>query len=112
MIAATTEQRRERRMGRKREPDTDYYSGRVAARLRELRRAKGWNSEELREQFAAAIKELGLDLTVPAENSLRAYEIGRRGKRGRDAMDLPSDYYPVVAKIYGYATARGWLPER
>lgn len=90
-------------VGRKktRNPDTEYYSGRIAARLSELRAAKGWTAEEL----AARLSAIGRD--VPVSN-LFAYEAGRKA----GGTDLPTDLIPAIANVYGFSTASGWLPKR
>jgi len=88
--------------GRKRtsEPDLNTYSGRVAARIRELREARGWSLDDLAER----LKQNGT--TIPV-SSLYAYEVGRRGDgTGRD---IPVDLYPAIAAVFG-KSIRSFLP--
>lgn len=81
--------------------DRRTYAARIAARLRELRAEAGLSVE----QFQAKLKRLGRDVPLA---TLYAYE------RGKDAggVDLPHALIPLVAKIYGFAHAGQWLPEK
>lgn len=89
-----------RRVGRRRnEPDLSTYSGQLAARLRQLRDEHNWSIEELRDKLSLR------GLTIPV-NSLYAYE---RGKIG-NGMDLPIDYFPQFAAVYGFSSPRTLLP--
>lgn len=84
---------------KKRTPDISTYSGRVAARLAQLRADAGLTAE----QFAEKMALQGWDI---AKSSVFAYESGRLG----GGADIPPDYYPAVAAVYGFKTAHGWLP--
>ena len=84
----------------KRKPDLSTYAGRVAARLRELRESKGWSIADVQQRLARRRHK------IPA-STLYAYERGKAGK----GIDLPVDLIPVVAALYGYQTAAGWLPD-
>ena len=127
------------RMGRRRlEDNKTCYSGAVAARLRELRDSKNWSVEDLQNK----IREVGVsyecpecgkshvgvrkssvvrcprydcnglpeayELEIPTR-TIYAYESGKYKGVG---ADLPWDYLPVIAEVYGYSTATGWLPDR
>ena len=87
-------------MGRaKREPDLSTYSGRVAARIRELRSGKGWSVDDLH----VRLKRRGVVIPV---QTLYSYE------RGKDAggANIPLDLIPVFGKLFGSDTPSGWLP--
>lgn len=95
--------RKARGMARpQREPDTRRYSGRVAARLRELRETRGWSISRVCDQ----LKTLGYVHTrqnrrIP-DSTMYAYE--------RGVNDVPLAMIPWVARLYGYGTAAGWMP--
>lgn len=71
------------------EPDTDKYSGRVAARVRALRDKRGWSVEELAHKVGVA------------DQTMYGYESGKR--------DIPPDLYPDLADAFG-VTVRAMLP--
>lgn len=77
------------------EPDQGEYSGRVAARLRAMRKKKKMSREEL----WYALKQQGRDIKVPA---LYAYENGSR--------KIDPDLYPFFAKALGFKSTRDFLP--
>lgn len=77
------------------------YADRVAARLAALRRQRAWTMEQLQ---AALAQTLGRPLP---KSTLYAYE---RGKNG-GGVDLPLPLIPMIAAVFGYKTAAGWLPE-
>jgi hypothetical protein len=83
----------------RRQPNPKTYSGRLAARLRELRDSKGWSIEDLQ----ARLTRYGA--TVPT-STIYSYEVGKEA----GGADLPWHLVPIVAKVYGYQTANGWLP--
>jgi transcriptional regulator with XRE-family HTH domain len=71
-------------MGRKRkEPDEDTYSGRLAARVRKLREQSGKTAQEMADA-------LGVKL-----NTYYAYESG--------AISWPNELTPAFAKVLGFA---------
>ena len=83
------------------EHQTDQYSQRVAKRLRELRRQHGLSMQEFVDKMS-----LAAGVAVPIMTAY-SYE---RGKLGGGA-DMGPDLYPVIAAIYGYKSANGWLPD-
>ena len=85
---------------RLRDPDTSTYGGRVAARLRQLRLARGWSVAEICDRLGGLAGE-----PVKAD-TYRTYEKGTRA----GGADLPVRLIPAVARAFGYATAHGWLP--
>lgn len=91
--------------GRKRitYPDVTTYSGRVAARLNELRTKNGLSVQEL----AELLRKEGHQVSLSA---MYGYEVGRNG-HGSAGFDLPVDFYPAIAKIFGM-TVRSFLPPR
>ncbi len=101
---ATAPPKKARRMTPRpqREPDMTRYSGRVAAKLRELREAQGWSVIRACDR----LETLGYvhskqNRRVP-DSTMYAYE--------RGVNDLPLALIPYVARLYGYATATGWMP--
>lgn len=78
-----------------REPDVTRYSGRVAARVRALRIAKGMSVDELR----LALERHGV---VLVNSALYAYENGNR--------QINPDHYPALAKVLGVKSVREFLP--
>jgi transcriptional regulator with XRE-family HTH domain len=80
-------------MGRKRaEVDTSTYSGRIAARVRELRERKGYTVEKLAEKVGVDIK------------AMYAYE--------QNARTIPPDLYPKVWKALGCSHPDQFFPHR
>lgn len=79
--------------------DQSTYGGRVAARIRELRIARGWSIPEM----LGHLEQEGISIPVP---TLYSYE---RGKIDKGA-DLPMNLVPVFAALFGFQTAHGWLP--
>ena len=125
------------RMGRRRlEDNKTCYSGAVAARLHELRDKQGWTMEEfLRKLSEVGVRyecpecrkshigvRMSLDVPCPRYDCggvPEAYELVlplrtaysyESGKHKAEGADLPSDFYPVIAAVYGYTTVIGWLP--
>jgi len=80
----------------RKEPDTSTYPGRIAARLGELLARKGWTISEAAERITAAGEPI-------SEAALGYYLRGER--------ELPLRYVPVIAQIFGYKSAGGWLPD-
>lgn len=78
-----------------RQPDTSTYSGRVAARIRELRKNRRMERSELH----AALAQHGVKVSMPA---LYAYENGNR--------PVNPDHYPAFAKALGCKSVRSFLP--
>lgn len=78
------------------EPDTTTYSGRVAARIRMLRKRAGMT----REQFHAALAKHGLTVAL---SNVYAWENGNKG--------VNPDHYPAIAKALGCKSTRSLLPE-
>lgn len=76
--------------------DTSTYSGRVAARVRELRAKKEWKIED----FWLRLRDIGLDRSM---NTLRAWESGRR-------LIHPNDY-PAIAEAFGISI-HSFLPKK
>lgn len=77
-------------------PKLDTYSGRLGARIRELRTEKGWSVE----QFWLRLHRAGIKASVATINSWEA---------GRTAMHL--DECPRVAKIFGLSVLE-FLPPK
>lgn len=78
-------------MGRKRrEPNVATYSGRIAARLRELR-----------EELGKSVEEMARKLKLPMRTLYR-YESGER--------PIPPDAYPDLAKGFRLSV-REFMPE-
>jgi ubiquinone biosynthesis protein COQ9 len=78
------------------------YQNRVADRLKELRKSNGWSMDELREKLRAA----GFDA---ATSTLYGYERHPEGDKA-NGVCLPVELVPVIAEVYGYSSAHGWLP--
>ncbi len=79
------------RVGRKRtEVDTSTYSGKLAARLRQLREAKGLTVDELAGKAGIEAKRL------------YHYEAGARS--------IDSDLYPALAKALGCKSPADFFP--
>jgi ribosome-binding protein aMBF1 (putative translation factor) len=79
------------RVGRKRkDPDTRTYSGKIAARVRELREAKGWTVQDLADRIGVT------------DGAAYAYENG-------DAT-IPPDLYPKLAKVLGCKPPHSFFP--
>ena len=77
------------------DPDTSTYSGRIAARVRELRKKRGLSREELWVKLTAE----GCHVGVP---SLYNYENGR--------AKINPDDYPAFAKALGCKSVKDFLP--
>lgn len=84
-------------MPREKKPNRSTYSGRISARIRELRKAKGMTVEELRDALRASGVEIGLSTTYGYEN-------------GNHRPD--PDTYPALAKVLGCKSVREFLPEK
>ena len=81
----------------KKDVDTSHYAGRIAARLRSLREAKGWTVADLAERLNRILpKEMRI-----ANSSLHHWDSGGR--------NIDPDYYPYLAKLFGLSV-RGFLP--
>ena len=80
---------------RKLEAKLDTYSGRVAARLRELREKKGWDVSDV-------VDRLPRDKRV-TKTAMYRYESGMRV--------LPPDLYPHLAAMFGLSIAKFLPPE-
>lgn len=78
-----------------RQPDTSTYSGRVAARIRELRKKRKIDRSQLRD----ALQQNGVKVSMPA---LYAYENGNR--------PVNPDHYPAFSKALGCKSVRAFLP--
>ncbi len=79
-----------------RQPDHSTYSGRFAARLRELREKTNMTGQ----QMAEAIREAGYEL---GERSYYNWESGK--------SEPPLDVLPVLAKLFGLSSPRLMLPK-
>lgn len=86
-----------RAMPAKKPVDTSQYSGRIAARLRELREAKGWTVADLAERLNRSLKP---DQRI-ANSTLHGWDAGDRA--------INPDYYPALAAVFGMSV-RGFLP--
>ena len=80
-----------------RQPDTTTYSGRIARRMRKLRKAKKMSIDEMR----IALESAGV---VMVNSALYAYENGNR--------QINPDHYPALAKVLGCESVRDFLPSR
>ena len=96
MVAVARQNRRV--MPAKKPVPTDTYSGRIAARLRELREAKGWTVAELAERLNRSLPK---DMRV-ANSTLHGWDAGTR--------KVDPDYYPAIAATFGL-TVRGFMPQ-
>lgn len=85
------------RVPAKKEIDESTYSGRIAARMRELRTAKGWTVAELLERVNTALPKADRI----AQQTLHNWDQGKR--------KIDPDYYPAIASAFGLST-RGFLP--
>jgi transcriptional regulator with XRE-family HTH domain len=100
MLATASKDRRTSRgsaVPAKKDVKTDTYSGRVAARLRELRDAKGWTVLELTEKINLQLRK---DKRV-APSTVHGWDNGSR--------KLDPDMYPVVAAVFRMSV-RHFLP--
>jgi transcriptional regulator with XRE-family HTH domain len=84
------------------DPDERTYPGRIAQKLRQLRKEHGWSVRELCDKLEGLAHERVLVLP----DAWRCYE---RGKDAKGA-NLPPDYYPAIAEVFGFETVPGWLP--
>lgn len=84
-------------MPAKTEIDTSTYSGRVAARLRELREARGWTVAELQERINTRIAKA----RRVAQSTVHGWDNGSR--------KIDPDFYPVLASVFG-KPVRSFLP--
>lgn len=80
-------------------PDQSTYPGKVAESLYQLRTARKWTIDDVRRRLAEH------DVAIP-RSTLYAYERGRSG----GGADLPLELVPVMAEIFGYKSATGWMP--
>lgn len=76
--------------------DTSTYSGRIAARLRSLREAKGWTVKEL----TARINKANPPRSV-AQSTVHAWDSNRH--------KVDPDYIPAIARVFRL-TIRSFLP--
>lgn len=87
-------------------PTLKTYSAMVATRLRELRDEHGLTMEQFRDKLAEhGIKHENGD-RVPQSNTYN-WERGTDNK----GSGIPLDYFPIIAKIYGFDSPHGWLPD-
>jgi len=95
-VTSTAKKRaKSKKMGRSRkEPDLTEYSGRIAARFRELRVEK----YEALDEYRLVLKQHGLDIPL---QTLYKYEQGR--------TNINPDYYPYIASALG-KSVRAFLP--
>lgn len=85
------------------EIDTDLsYANAIAARLRELRKSKGWEIKDVMLKLA----EMGHDV---AYSTLYSYERAPDGARSTGSP-LPLNMIPIFAELYGFKSPHGWLP--
>lgn len=77
--------------------DTSTFSGRVAARLRELREAKGWTVAELQERIN---NRLAKERRV-AQSTVHGWDNGSR--------KIDPDLYPLLASIF-QKSVRTFIP--
>lgn len=85
---------------------TTRYGSLVARKLRALRLERGWTTETLMER----LRELGADeMGYPPLNASKVLS-WEKGKENGGA-NCPVDYYPLIARVYGYKTPTGWLPD-
>lgn len=92
---ATKPKPKTKKMGRSRkEPDMSTYSGRIAARFRELR----VQNYETLDEYRLVLDRHGLQIPL---QTLYKYEQG--------TTNINPDYYPVIAKSLG-KTVRSFLP--
>lgn len=85
----------------------ETYADQIAARLRELRHEKGWSIQDFRLRLAQVAGVTGEDGEPIPQSTAYSYEHGRSG----GGADLPTDLFPAIALLYGYATPFGWLPK-
>jgi hypothetical protein len=76
--------------------DKSSYSGRVAARLRSLKKARKWNDDAL----WLALRQAGADVSV---STIRSWQNGNRL--------IHPDEYPAIAKAFG-VPIREFLPDK
>lgn len=86
-------------MPSEREIDTSTYSGRVAARLRTLRKERDWTISTLTEAINRRLKG---DAKVAA-STVHGWDNGNR--------KIDPDYYPMLATIFGLTVA-DFLPKK
>jgi transcriptional regulator with XRE-family HTH domain len=87
-----------RSMPAKTEIDTSSYSGRMAARLRQLREAKGWTVAELQERINTRVPKA----RRIAQQTVHSWDSGRR--------IINTDYLPALADCFGLSIG-GFLPK-
>jgi transcriptional regulator with XRE-family HTH domain len=85
-------------MPAKTEIDTSTYSGRMAARLRQLREAKGWTVAELQERINTRVPKA---MRV-AQSTVHSWDSGGRS--------INSDYLPAIADALGLSIG-GFMPK-
>lgn len=78
--------------------DTSTYSGRIAARMRELREQRGWTVAELCERLN---RELRGDMKI-AVQTLHSWDSRKRR--------IDSDYLPAIAGAFGLSV-RAFIPK-
>lgn len=97
LAASKTGKTLRRAMPAKKPVPTDSYSRRIAARMRELREARGWTVADLAERVNRALPN-SMKL---ANGTLHNWDNATR--------KIDPDYYPVIAAAFGLST-RGFLP--
>lgn len=83
----------------------ETYASMIAKRLRELREERMWSIEDFRQKLAEH-GIVGKDGLLP-KSTVYSYEIGS----ANSGATIPVNYFPVIAKIYGFRNPREWLPE-
>ncbi len=76
--------------------DTSTYSGRIAARLRELREAKGWTVKELTGRINGASPPRKI-----AQSTVHAWDNGGKA--------INPDFFPAIARAFG-KSVRSFIP--
>lgn len=95
MVAAVS--KTGRAMPAKKTVKTDSYSGRIAARLRELREARGWTVADVAERLNRTLPK---DMML-ANGTLHNWDNGTR--------KVDPDYYPYLAAVFGISP-RSFVP--
>lgn len=85
-------------MPAKKAPDQSTYSGKIAARIRQLREAKGWTVAELQERLNTRVPKA---MRV-AQSTVHSWDSGGRS--------INPDYLPAIAGAFGL-TVGGFMPK-
>jgi transcriptional regulator with XRE-family HTH domain len=86
-----------RAMPAKKPVKIDTYSGRIAARLRELREARGWTVADVAERLNRILPK---DMRL-ANSTLHGWDAGDR--------KVDPDYYPYLAAVFSMSP-RSFMP--